>query len=1119
MSAASDVTLPPSSPEPRNCADLPLSVSSTFPPNKLVTVKRWLWLCAGYFALGLLGLALTFPTTNAAPLWPAAGLAVAMLWRHGPGLWSAVAVGGFLATLLGKGTWALLCGGAFTLAEVGVAGAALTGLGNALAALAAAGLLRWLRADPARARVRDVLFLACVAAPLEGLVSATGGVAALALFADLPSSLWAAVGGTWATGDGVGILLVTPAVLVSRGWAQGLGPRKLELGALALSAVAAPLLASLAAGLVGKLGPFAYLCYPPLVWAAMRFPRGIAAGVTLVVSGLVVLLAMLGEGPFDDQAGFLRQLAAVQTFIAVGAVTADVLGALATQRAVVLRELRDSEARFRLVSEGSTDLVCLHDLDGTYRWLSPSVTPLLGWQPAELIGRNPYDLIHPDDVPRIRQRHLARTAERATSDVAEFRLRRKDGSYAWLETASQVVLSPGGERVGLQASSRDIGQRLQALERLRLVAAAIHLGLFDWNIIANRNDWDEQMRDLFGVAPTTPDGTSAVWLERVHPEDREATLEHLRGALAGLHPYDCRFRIQHPTRGERVLAAMGTVERDGSGRAVRLLGINWDITERVGTEKALAGVEAALAQKERQLSLALQASNVGLWDWSVPDGAVAFSDTWLSMLGYAAGELAGHVDSWVALVHPDELPGVMEAVAATLRGESTWYRTQHRCRHKDGHWLWILDSGRVIERSADGAPLRMIGTHVDITPLKEAEVELRAAREAAEQAARVKSEFLAVMSHEIRTPMNGVLGMASLLAGTQLDTEQREIVETIRASGQTLLAILNDILDFSRIDAGKLELERTAFRPLQVTREVLALFIGDAAHRSLALRLDWPQHLAPALVGDPTRMRQVLMNLVSNALKFTERGEVVLSARTLPAAPSAPHGYLELCVRDSGIGLTPEGLARLFQHFSQSDSSTTRRFGGSGLGLAICKRLVEAMGGTIGAQSHPGQGSTFRFTLPLPAPDFRVVEEPTAAPAPAPAITGRVLLVEDNVVNQRVAHSMLMRLGCVVEVAENGLLALAALERFRPDLILMDCQMPTMDGFEATRRLRELEREQDAPRRPVLALTANAFAEDRAACLAAGMDDVLSKPITLELLRTGLQRWLAPRAESDSAPS
>ena len=612
------------------------------------------------------------------------------------------------------------------------------------------------------------------------------------------------------------------------------------------------------------------------------------------------------------------------------------------------------------------------------------------------------------------------------------------------------------------------------------------------------------------------------------------------------------------------------------------------------TEQVLA--QARLRDSERLLQEAGAMARLGAWEMDLATHCPVWSEQ-----VYRIHEVPGGTDislaDAVGFYAPEARPVIAACVQRAIDTGEGWDEELPLIT-AGGRKIWVRATGRPEFRN--GKCVRLSGSFQEITERRQAEeairmhlarleaahAELEVTKQRSEAASQVKSQFLAVMSHEIRTPLNGILGMTHLLMDSGLTASQQEMADTVMRSGESLLEIINDILDFTKIEAGRTDLEQIEFDLEQTLEEVVDLMHSKAREKGLELVYWFDPSLPVRVTGDPGRLRQMALNLVSNAIKFTTAGSVIL--RTLPGRQKA--GAIRIEVEDDGVGIAPEQMPHLFRRFSQADSSTTRKFGGTGLGLAIVKELAELMGGTVDARSCLNVGSTFGFEVPLPAtaPDRDIAVLPAAYPrvvlngqvsrgrqrllaqlalyrlpdpnlppitigdeeweqplkgrwlleritgerqrphrpavVPVPPLdslsTMRILLVEDNIVNQRVGARLIGRLGCRVDVAANGVEAVEMVRQLPYDLIFMDCQMPEMDGFEATRRIRLLPGA--AARVPIIALTASASENDRLACLSRGMDGYLSKPTSFAALAGMVHEWagrLAPAVAGSEAQS
>jgi PAS domain S-box-containing protein len=526
-----------------------------------------------------------------------------------------------------------------------------------------------------------------------------------------------------------------------------------------------------------------------------------------------------------------------------------------------------------------------------------------------------------------------------------------------------------------------------------------------------------------------------------------------------------------------------------------------DITEQMRLQEALA------SQRQRLMNV-IEGTQLGTWEWNMQTGEIIVNERWAAMLGYSLAELAPTtIETRLRLAHPDDLVESTRQFDRHFEGLTDYYECEVRLRHQNGSWVWVQDRGKIIERDSQGHPLKMYGTHTDITRLKEAEEGLKAAKDAANAANMAKSLFLANMSHEIRTPMNVILGYAHLLKKASVAPEPRERLQHIEDASKHLLAIINDILDISKIEAGKLVLEQTSFQLDLLMEYVRSLIAEAAAAKGLTVTLDYDA-VPILLCGDPTRLRQALLNFAGNAVKFTDRGSITLRAILLEQ--QVENLLMRFEVQDTGPGIPLESQQELFKSFKQVDASTTRRHGGTGLGLAITKRLAQLMGGEAGVESVPGAGSLFWFSTWLKLSDSSLMEKAPSSEFPEAEIRRhhagvRILLAEDDRINQKVALAMLAQTGLLVDVADNGRQAVERAAMTDYALILMDLQMPEMGGLEATDIIRGIP---DRGRTPIIAMTANAFEEDRDQCIEAGMNDFLAKPVDPEVLYQTLLLWL-----------
>ena len=787
-----------------------------------------------------------------------------------------------------------------------------------------------------------------------------------------------------------------------------------------------------------------------------------------------------------------------------------------TKQREVADRLALSEERFRQLADSAPVGIYQGDLTGHCFYVNPKYCEIAGITADQAMGLGYQNAFHPEDLPRMLKEFLTAAAA-GREFVCDCRFLRPDGSTRWVLSRASPYRDVQGNIVGYVGTNEDVTKQRRAaavlqesLERFRTLTENAPVGIYISDNEGACSYVNQRWSQLTGLSAEDAYGDG--WSQALHPDDRARMYAAWAEITRDGSNASMEYRFMHKDGTVIWVSGHAVARRDAAGQRIGYLGTITDITAIKEAEARIQHASLALEQQKFALD---QHAIVAITDTR---GAITYvNDKLCALSGYTRAELIGQNHRLLnSGHHPREF--FLEMYGTITRGE-VWHG-EIRNRARNGKFFWVATT-LVPLKGKDGRLEQYIAIRADITGLKETEQELKVARDHALDASRLKSEFLATMSHEIRTPMNGIIGMTELLMDSPLSDDQRQMGQIIGTSAESLLTIINDILDFSKIEAGKIRMTMADFDLRQLVDDTLAILALRAATKGLELECDLDPALPAFLQGDAGRIRQVLMNLAGNAVKFTEKGGVVVRLRTEPAAPGRFAFRLE--VQDTGIGITPDQQSRLFQPFTQADGSTTRRFGGTGLGLAISRQLVELMGGIVGVESEPGRGSIFWFQLDL------AIAVPQAAPVPVavvPALSlvagrrGRVLAAEDNETNQILLHLLLEKLGVEHDIVFDGQMAIDQLRRNEYLLVLMDCQMPGLDGYDATRQIRRGIAGERNLLVPVVALTANAMAGDREKCLAAGMGEYLSKPIRLENLRELLAKYgvaVQPDAEKPAA--
>ena len=589
----------------------------------------------------------------------------------------------------------------------------------------------------------------------------------------------------------------------------------------------------------------------------------------------------------------------------------------------------------------------------------------------------------------------------------------------------------------------------------------------------------EHIKDIYGVAPEEVKEDATPVINNLHPDDKDRVIQKILESKNTLEKWDDEYRVILPQKGEKWVRGVAQPELL-EDKSVLWHGYIYDITE-------IKEEQIEMKRLKNQFELAVAGTNDGIWDWDLKTNELYLSKRWKAMLGYNDEEIENSFAGWSNLWHPNDVEKIKKALDDHLDGLTQRYELIHRLRHKDQHWCWIMTRGKIL-KDADGKPYRWIGTNIDITKQKEAEEELKRAKEQAEVASKTKSEFLANMSHEIRTPMNSVIGFSELLLDTDLNKIQKQYADTILTSGKGLLGIINDILDFSKIEAGKLELEIIWTDIIDLIEQAADLIKYSASKKGIELLINIDSKIPRFIMVDPVRVRQILANILSNALKFTEKGEIELKASLISMNDN--RGHIRFSVRDTGIGISETQREKLFKAFSQADSSTTRKFGGTGLGLVISDQLAQKMGGKLEVESVQSQGSEFYFTIETELKEGEKLKESGISNI------RRCLVIDDSENNRTIMEHLLTKWDIECVTCDNGFKSLKIIEKSKAfDVIVCDYHMPYIDGIETVKMIRE-KLKLTPEKQPIILLHSSSDdAELQIKCKELGIYFRLTKPV------------------------
>ena len=782
------------------------------------------------------------------------------------------------------------------------------------------------------------------------------------------------------------------------------------------------------------------------------------------------------------------------------------------------------QAQLQAIVDASTQVAIITtDLQGTITLFNSGAEQMLGYSAQEMVGLQTPSLIHLESEVQSRSEQLSRQtgrdikgfdtfveyARQGRHDAREWTYIRKDGSRLTVSLAVTGIRNSDNTLTGFLGVATDVtGARKAEIElrtereRLDLALTGAQLGTWDWNVQTGEELLDSRWAAIVGEKLENLQSHVGEWLSRVHPDDVDRVWKNVEDHFMGItQVFETQYRLRHADGSYRWVVARGRlVERGRRGNPLRMVGTLADVTVRLKAENEAK----AYAQLLHQFITCTPAA-VAMLDNDMR--YLQVSERWSQDYQIPYNDIVGrsHYD-----VFPD-MPERWKQIHKRVLGGTTESCVEDRFDRSDGSTMWLQWEARPWYNAANEIGGLILFTQV-ITKRKQTEADLIAAREAAEAANRSKSDFLANMSHEIRTPLTSILGYTDILSESSLSEDDRDFaLKTIKRSGIHLLRVINDILDLSKIEAGKMTLERIPFSPAVIVEEVLSYFQEQAQSKNLMLTAVAEGLIPKTICSDPVRLRQILVNLIGNAIKFTEFGGIRVVVRLQPSTPDEP-SRLAFEIHDSGIGISGPQLKTLFAPFVQGDGSATRTSGGTGLGLAICRRMARLLQGDVTVESILNAGSVFTVTIatgPLNGIEMTtslVAPLLVTTPIPTLKLSGRILLAEDSPLNHRLISTMLTKAGAVVDIVENGHDAVekATASLASPyDLVLMDIQMPIIDGYAASKILRSR-----GFKAPIIALTANAMIEDRERCLAAGCNDFMTKPIDRTRLLSLCDDWL-----------